>query len=92
MSRRIRKYPLEIEPVQTLQLPAHPRQILDVRWHRGDPCLWVLGDNEVQIEVEIRCYKTGYGVEPEVDEILLDYLGSAMEPPHQVLWHYFEKR
>ena len=88
MSRRIRKYPLETEPVQTLRLPAYPRQILLVQWHRGEPCLFVMGETEDMTDVEIRCYRTG----EQVDDVFLEYLGSAMDPHRQTVWHYFEKR
>ncbi len=46
-----------------------------------------MGETERLTDVEIRCYQTG----DRIDDVLL-YLGSAIDPHQQTVWHYFEKR
>lgn len=88
MTKKVFKYPVDVQYEQVLKLPLHS-EILHVDEQNGEPVLWALVNPEEQRTEErrIRIYGTGHPI-PEADK--LQYVNTWFLARKQLVWHVFE--
>jgi hypothetical protein len=81
------KFPLEVEPRQTIDLPRGA-QVLTVQVQRGQPCLWALVDETREIVPRtIVTVPTG----SETNLGLLEYIETYQLDGGALVFHVFEE-
>lgn len=86
MTKKIFKYPLEIEKEQTIEIPANAR-ILTVKTQGNQIYLWAMvNPDHIPEKRKIRIYGTGHPV--DIENII--YIGTVMTESENFVWHVFE--
>lgn len=86
--KKIFKYPIEINDEVSIGLPEGA-EILSFQLQGGCPNLWVLVDENADVELRrFRVYGTGHRVE---NGDKLNYIGTIVGHMGQFVWHLFEE-
>ena len=88
MVETIHKYPLNVEALPTIKMPAGA-QVLCVQVQKGAPCLWAIVDPDQPLEYRyFRVCGTGYGF--GMDRTNSRYIGTFQLDEGAFVGHVFE--
>lgn len=86
--RAIHKYPIEIDDIAALKLPAGA-QVLCVQLQRGQPCIWALVDTDAPLVTRNFAWRgTGHDVDPCA---VGQYVGTIQLQSGELVFHLFEQ-
>jgi hypothetical protein len=85
MPKRIWKFPLKIDRLQTLTLPT-PYKILSIQMQEDRPMMWVeLDDEGAPTSIEISIYGTGWEVPNDPGQ----YIATIVLDSAGLVWHFY---